>query len=45
MKLIRLARYRLLRAMLEVPVLTRETFLEQIASDPFEKSKSQMMMF
>jgi hypothetical protein len=45
MKTIRLARYRLLRAMLEVPVLTRETFEEQIASDPLEKSKSQMMMF
>jgi hypothetical protein len=41
----RLVKYRLLRAMLEVPVLTRETFEEQIASDPLEKSKSQMMMF
>lgn len=41
----RLLKYRLLRAMLEVPVLTRETFEEQIASDPLEKSKSQMMMF
>jgi len=45
MKPIRLAKYRLLRAMLEVPVLTRGTFEEQIASDPLEKSKSQMMMF
>lgn len=41
----RLLKYRLLRAMLEVPVLTRETFEEQIANDPLEKSKSQMMMF
>ncbi|MFN8404562.1 MAG: hypothetical protein U0V48_13550 [Anaerolineales bacterium] len=41
----RLLKYRLLRAMLEVPVLTRETFEEQIVSDPLEKSKSQMMMF
>ncbi|HNQ95545.1 MAG TPA: hypothetical protein PKH47_12795 [Anaerolineales bacterium] len=41
----RLVKYRLLRAMLEVPVLTRETFEEQIVSDPLEKSKSQMMMF
>ncbi|HET9908621.1 MAG TPA: hypothetical protein VFQ23_18375 [Anaerolineales bacterium] len=40
-----LVKYRLLRAMVEVPVLTRETFEEQIASDPLEKSKSQMMMF
>ena len=41
----RLLKYRLLRAMLEVPVLTRETFEEQIANDPLKKSKSQMMMF
>lgn len=41
----RLVKYRLLRAMLEVPVLTRETFEEQIVSDPLERSKSQMMMF
>jgi hypothetical protein len=41
----RLVKYRLLRTMLEVPVLTRETFEEQIASDPLEKSKSQMIMF
>jgi hypothetical protein len=40
-----LVKYRLLRALVEVPVLTRETFGEQIASDPLEKSKSQMMMF
>jgi hypothetical protein len=38
-------KYRLLRALADVPVLTRETFEEQIASDPLEKSKSQMMMF
>lgn len=41
----RLVKYRLLRALLEVPVLTRETFEEQIATDPLEKSKTQMMMF
>ena len=41
----RLVKYRLLRTLFEVPVLTRETFEEQIASDPLEKSKSQMMMF
>lgn len=41
----RLLKYRLLRNMLEIPVLTRETFEEQIASDPLEKSKSQMIMF
>jgi hypothetical protein len=38
-------KYRLLRALVEVPVLTRETFEEQIAGDPLEKSESQMMMF
>ena len=42
---VRVVKYRLLRNLLEMPVLTRETFEEQIASDPLEKSKSQMMMF
>jgi hypothetical protein len=41
----RLVKYRLLRTLFEVPVLTRETFEEQIVSDPLEKSKSQMLMF
>jgi len=41
----RLVKYRLLRSLLEVPILTRETFEEQIASDPIEKSTGQMMMF
>jgi hypothetical protein len=41
----RLVKYRLLRTLVEVPVLTRETFEEQIASDPLEKSTAQMMMF
>jgi hypothetical protein len=40
-----LVKYRLLRTLLEVPILTRETFEEQIASDPVEKSTWQMMMF
>ncbi|MDO9300043.1 MAG: hypothetical protein Q7T89_01610 [Anaerolineales bacterium] len=40
-----LVKYRLLRTLLEVPILTRETFEEQIASDPVEKSTGQMMMF
>jgi hypothetical protein len=38
-------KYRLLRSLLEVPILTRDTFEEQIASDPIEQSKGQMMMF
>ncbi|MBI3153699.1 MAG: hypothetical protein HYZ21_16335 [Chloroflexi bacterium] len=41
----RLVKYRLLRGLLELPILTRETFEEQIASDPVEKSTGQMMMF
>lgn len=41
----RVVKYRLLRALSEVPILTRETFEEQIASDPLEQSKGQMMMF
>ena len=40
-----LVKYRLLRTLVEVPVLTRETFEEQLASDPLEKAKTQMIMF
>lgn len=45
LKKYKLVKYRLLRSLLEVPILTRETFEEQIASDPVEKSSGQMMMF
>jgi hypothetical protein len=41
----RLVKYRLLRSVLDLPILTRSTFDEQIASDPVEKSTRQMMMF
>jgi len=41
----RVVKFRLLRTISEVPILTRETFEEQIASDPLEQSKGQMMMF
>jgi hypothetical protein len=41
----KVVKYRLLRTLVELPVLTRETFEEQVAGDPLEKSKSQMMMF
>ncbi len=41
----RLVKYRLVRALSEVPILTRETFEEQIVSDPVEQSKGQLMMF
>jgi len=45
LKKYRLVKYRLLRTLIELPVLTRETFEEQIASDPLEKSGAQRMMF
>lgn len=45
LKSYRLVKYRLLRTLVEIPVLTRETFEEQIASDPLEKSQTQMIMF
>jgi len=41
----RIAKFRLVRALAEIPVLTRETFEEQIASDPLEKAEGQLMMF
>lgn len=44
-KEVQVVKYRLLRTLIELPVLTRETFEEQIAGDPLEKSKSQMIMF
>jgi hypothetical protein len=45
MKDYKVVKYRLLRTLIELPVLTRETFEEQVAGDPLEKSKAQMMMF
>lgn len=45
LKTYRVVKYRLLRTLVEVPVLTRETFEEQIATDPLERSQAQMMMF
>ena len=41
----RVVKYRLLRAISEVPILTRELFDAQIVSDPVEQSSAQMMMF
>jgi hypothetical protein len=38
-------KFRLLRALAEIPVLTRETLEEQIVSDPIEQTQGQMMMF
>jgi hypothetical protein len=44
-KQVQVVKYRLLRTLLELPVLTRETFEQQIAGDPLEKSRSQMQLF
>jgi hypothetical protein len=45
LKSVQVVKYRLLRTLVELPVLTRETFEEQVAGDPLEKSKSQMILF
>ena len=45
LKTVQVVKYRLLRTLVELPVLTRETFEEQVAGDPLEKSKSQMILF
>ena len=45
LKAVQVVKYRLLRTLLELPVLARETFEEQIAGDPLEKSRSQMQLF
>jgi hypothetical protein len=44
-KRVGVVKYRLLRLLVNLPVLTREMFEEQVAGDPLERSKSQMMMF
>lgn len=41
----RIVKFRLLRALAEIPILNRQTFEEQIASDPIEQAQGQMMMF
>ncbi len=41
----RVVKYRLWRLISELPILTRETFDEQIASDPVRQAEGQMMMF
>jgi len=45
LKKYRVVKYRLLRALLERPTLTRESFEQQISSDPIEKPKAQIVMF
>jgi hypothetical protein len=38
-------KFRLLRTLAEIPVLNRQTFEEQIVSDPVEQLQGQLMMF
>lgn len=45
MKQYRFVKFRFLRTIAEVPMLTRDGFESQIASDPIEQSTGQMMMF
>ena len=40
-----IVKFRLLRALGEIPVLNRQTFEEQLISDPIEQSRGQLMMF
>jgi len=41
----RIVKFRLLRALAEIPVLNRQTFEEQLVSDPIEQTQGQLMMF
>ena len=41
----RLVKYRFLRTLLDRPGLTREIFDQQLASDPLERSRAQIIMF
>jgi hypothetical protein len=41
----RVTKYRLWRALSKMPILTRDSFEEQLSSDPIEQARGQMMMF
>ncbi len=45
MKAYRVVKYRLWRVLSELPILTRESFEEQLSSDPVQQAEGQMMMF
>jgi hypothetical protein len=40
-----IVKFRLLRSLAGIPVLNRQTFEEQLISDPVEQTQGQMMMF
>jgi hypothetical protein len=42
---LRFVKFRLIRTLAEIPVLNRQTFEEQIARDPIEQVRGQLMMF
>lgn len=41
----RFVKFRLLRSLTDIPILTRQTWEEQINSDPIEQTRGQLMMF
>ncbi len=41
----RVVKFRLVRALAEMPVLNQQTFEEQIVGDPVQQARGQMMMF
>ncbi|NWF64706.1 MAG: hypothetical protein HXY38_10405 [Chloroflexi bacterium] len=45
LKKFKLVKYRLLRSVLDLPILTQATFDEMVKSDPVEKAEGQMLMF
>jgi hypothetical protein len=45
MQAYRITKYRAWRTISQLPLLTRETFEEQLSSDPVEQAEGQMMMF
>jgi hypothetical protein len=42
---LKIVKFRLLRSLAGIPVLSRQTFEEQLISDPVEQTQGQMMMF
>ncbi len=45
MRSYRVVKFRLWRSLSELPILTRETFEEQLSTDPVRKAEGQMLMF
>ena len=45
LKGVQVVKYRLLRLLVDLPALTLQAFEDQVAGDPLERPRSQMMMF